>query len=325
MKFPGASWSTVLPEHTRSWLETKATPPDELAPPDSIQPSVLSKKLGCCKLCPGHNYKSKTDTTKHTSLCHRPLPATPGQDAVEVRGRGRLPKSVLEASKVHECSVCKERFGSKRQLTKHRKESSHDTRGQAAAARACAAPQASEPEASGPEADEPGGEAGESEADESGVEDGESEADESKADETKADESEAEGSGGEPQGTEPEDEARVVGMRLEAGALEQLLYWVGSGKDQCTWQPTKNLIEEGDIQNQVLELFDAQGNTKLALARRFVSKGRCCLELQGRAARRLPVADRQFEFDLVGWEQIKGNASTLGWRVVKYSEWDEPY
>ena len=119
------------------------------------------------------------------------------------------------------------------------------------------------------------------------------------------------------------EEGRVVGMRASAGGIERFMFWVGHGKDECTYELCDNTVDAEDVLQQTIQVFDGKGGHEEALVlgpEGSMNSSSFSLEWLGRQCRRLEKSERTTSMNLSNW--LQSHPNTIPWRVKSYTECD---
>ena len=79
-------------------------------------------------------------------------------------------------------------------------------------------------------------------------------------------------------------------MRASAGGIERFMFWVGHGKDECTYELCDNTVDAEDVLQQTIQVFDGKGGHEEALVlgqEGSLNSSSFSLEWLGRQYRRL--------------------------------------
>ena len=119
----------------------------------------------------------------------------------------------------------------------------------------------------------------------------------------------------------PEQEATIVGMRMEAGVCERFMFWAGYSKDECTWEVSENTLDDEHLEvRTVLELLSTSGSRLATIILVPPTGAEYTMQLSGRTTRADPDAGTQVKMDLAGWDFSRYN----GWTIQGYTEWVDP-
>ena len=123
---------------------------------------------------------------------------------------------------------------------------------------------------------------------------------------------------------QPLEEGRVVGMRATADGIERFMFWVGYGKDECTYEPCDNTVDAEDVLKQTIQVFDDKGGLQEALVHEQEgspsNSSSFSLEWLGRAQRRLEKSKRTSSMNLSNW--LQSHPNTTSWKAKSYTECD---